>query len=195
MSNVKRGTLGVLVDKVEQRVEAGEKISIALVQKVAGQRMAGPMLLFPALLVVSPLSIIPGLPTLVGINTVLVAGQILLGREQIWLPAWLTRRSLPRKHGDRLLGFLRPISRTVDAVARPRWRAVLSAPLRRFGAVVCILVGAIMPLLEFIPFTSTVAAAIIATYGLALTARDGFLGLVWLALVAAAIGVGAMLVA
>jgi hypothetical protein len=188
MDDAKPGPLGALVDKVEQRVEAGEKVSISMIHKVAGQRAAGPMLLFPALIVVSPLSIIPGLPTLIGINTVLVAGQVLFGREQIWLPKWLGERCLPAKHAERLMNFLKPVSRTVDAVARPRWRALLGQPLRRVGAGICVVVGAVMPLLEFIPFTSTWAGAIIATYGLAVTARDGLLALMWIGLVIAALG-------
>jgi hypothetical protein len=193
MGKTKEGPLGALIDKVEQRVDAGERISIGMIQQVAGQRAAGPMLLFPALIVVSPLSIIPGLPTMVGINTILVAGQVLLGREQIWLPKWLTERCLPAKHAERLLGYLKPVSRTVDAVAKPRWSSLLGEPLRRVGAGVCVLVGLIMPLLEFIPFTSTWAGAIIATFGLAVTARDGLLALVWIGLVIAALAVATLL--
>lgn len=192
MEKARRGTLRQLVHKVEQRVETGERISIGMIQNVAGQRAAGPMLLFPALIVISPLSIIPGLPTVVGINSALVAGQILLGREQIWLPKWLTERCLPRKHAERLLSFLKPVTEKVDTVARPRWQGMLAMPLRQVGASVCVLVGLIMPLLEFIPFTSTWAGAIIATFALAITARDGLLALVWVGLVVAALGVATL---
>lgn len=189
MDSAKQGALETLVGKVEQHVASGEKISIGMIQKVAGQRAAGPMLLFPTLIVVSPLSIIPGLPSLIGINTILVAGQIVLGREQVWLPGWLTKRCLPTKYADRFLGFLKPVTRKVDAVAKPRLSAMLAWPIRRIGAVVCVMVGLIMPLLEFIPFTSTGAGAIIATYGLAITARDGMLALAWIGLVMAVLGI------
>ena len=54
MDDAKPGSLGALVDKVEKRVDAGEKISIGMIQKVAGQRAAGPMLLFPALRKAAP---------------------------------------------------------------------------------------------------------------------------------------------
>ncbi len=193
MEQAKPGVLGQLLEEVERRVDAGEEISIGMIQTVAGQRAAGPMLLFPALLVVSPLSIIPGLPTLVGINTILVAGQVALGRKTIWLPRWLAERCLPTKHAERLMSFLRPVSRTVDAVTKPRWRALQGAPLRRVGAAICVLVGLIMPLLEFIPFTSTWAAAIIAVFGLAVTARDGLLALFWIALVTGCVAVATLL--
>lgn len=184
------GTLESLLGKVIERAEAGEKISIGLVQQIAGPRAAGPLLLLPALLVISPLSIIPGIPTIVGINTILVAGQLALGREQVWLPDWLTRRCLSARHGRKLAAFLKPVGRVADGVVKRRFKFLTSAPLRRIGAGVCVLVGACMPLLEFIPFTSTWAAAVIAVYALAITARDGFLALAWMGLVLGAAGIG-----
>ncbi|HLV83010.1 MAG TPA: exopolysaccharide biosynthesis protein [Devosia sp.] len=193
MGNARDGALGEIVAKVEQRVADGEKISIGMIQAVAGQRMAGPMLLFPALIVVSPLSIIPGLPSLVGLTTILVAGQVVLGHEKIWLPRWLTERCLSSRQAERLMSFLKPVSATIDAVSKRRWHALVSQPIRRAGAVVCVLVGAIMPFLELIPFTSTGAGAIIALFGLALTARDGMVALAWIGLVTGMIGVAALL--
>lgn len=184
MEKAELGALGRLVEKLERRVADGEDISIGMIQAVAGQRAAGPLLLFPALIVVSPLSIIPGLPSLVGISTVLVAGQIALGRQKIWLPEWLTERRVPAKYAARLVSFLKPVSAGIDSVARRRFSGFLAAPLRRIGAVVCVVTGAIMPALEFIPFSSTVAAVIIATFALAITARDGMLALAWMALLA-----------
>ncbi len=190
MTEASEGALGRLVRKVEERAEAGEDVSIGLIQQIAGQRAAGPLLLLPALIVVSPLSIIPGLPTMVGLNTILVAGQIALGREQVWLPQWLTSRCISAKRAGVLLKFLRPVSRVADGVVKRRARFMTGAVMRRIGAVVCVLVGCIMPLLEFIPFTSTWAATIIAVYALAITARDGWLAMAWMGLVAGMIGLG-----
>lgn len=184
----KDGALGKLVDKVSERSKAGEAVTIGMIREIAGQRAAGPMLLLPALIVISPLSIIPGLPTTVGLNTILIAGQVALGRTDIWLPKWLSDRAVPAKYADKLIKFLTPVSRFADGVVKPRAAFLTSAPIRRVGAVVCVLVGCIMPLLEIIPFTSTWAASIIAVYALAITARDGFLALAWVGLVAAVIG-------
>ncbi|WIY52345.1 exopolysaccharide biosynthesis protein [Devosia sp. YIM 151766] len=187
------GALGRLVRKVEERLEAGDEVSIGLIQAVAGHRAAGPMLLLPALLVISPLSIIPGVPTLVGINTILVAGQIVLGRDQVWLPKWLTERCISAKHARTLMKFLVPASRMADGVVKRRARFMTGMVMRRIGAAICVLVGAIMPLLEFVPFTSTGAAGIIAVYALSITARDGWLALAWMGLVAGAVGLGWLL--
>lgn len=193
MTASQEGALGKLVRKVEERADAGEQVSLGLVQQIAGQRAAGPMLLLPALIVISPLSIIPGVPTLVGINTILVAGQIVLGREQVWLPKWLTERCISAKHAQTLLKFLRPVSRVADGMVRRRARFMTGSVMRRIGAMVCVMVGCIMPLLEFVPFTSTWAASIIAVYALAVTARDGLLAMAWAGLVGVAVTLGWML--
>ncbi len=173
------GLLGRLVRKVQERTERGEPVSIGLLQEVSGAQAAGPMLLLPALIVVSPLSIVPGLPSLVGLHTVIVAGQLVLGRNRIWLPAWLKRRSLSTRHADKLLQFLRPVSRMADGVVKRRMLPFTGQVARRLGAAVCVLAGAIMPLLEFIPLSSTIAASVIAIYALSLSARDGLLTIAW----------------
>lgn len=190
MAIADEGALGELVRKVEERLEDGEAISIETIQKVAGQRAAGPMLLLPALLVVSPLSIIPGLPSMVGLNSILVAGQLALGRENIWLPQWLKKRCVPARRAQKLVKFLRPVSRVTDGVIKPRARPLAGAIMRRGGAVICVLVGAAMPVMEFVPFTSTGAGAVIAGYALAITARDGLLALAWAGLVLGLLALG-----
>ena len=57
--------------------------------------------------------------------------------------------------------------------------------MRRGGAVICVLVGAVMPVMEVIPLTSTWAGVVIAGYALAITARDGLLAMAWAGLVLA----------
>lgn len=187
MVTVGDGALGALVRQIEKRADAGEDVSIGTVQRIAGQRAAGPILLLPALLVVSPLSIIPGLPTMVGLNTIVVAGQVVLGREHIWLPKWLTRRCITAKRARTFLKFLGPVSRAADGVVKDRARPLTGRAMRRAGAAICVLVGALMPAMELVPFTSTGGGAIIAVYALAITARDGLLAVAWFGLLLGAV--------
>ena len=193
MAAIEEGGLGELVDKAEQQVEAGKPVSIGMVQQLAGGRAAGPWLLFPALIVMSPVTVIPGIATLVGLNTVLVAGQIALGREHVWLPAWLRRRSVPKRFAPKLMKFLKPVARVADDVAKPRATWLTAWPLRRAGAAVCVAIGCALPVMEVVPFTSTPAGAVISTYALAITVRDGFLALAWAALVIGLLAVAAAL--
>jgi hypothetical protein len=177
------GPLAPIVEEIEKHADAGEPVSIDMVKQVAGGQVAGPLLLLPALVAMSPLTIFPGVPSLIGLNTVLVAGQIVLGRRHIWLPKWLRSRTLSARHTQKLLKVLKPVGKVADSVAKPRLSFLTAWPLRRIGALVCVLIGLAMPLTEVIPFSSTWVGATIAIYALAITARDGMLVLAWIGLV------------
>src|SRR6056297_132132 len=58
--------------------------------QVTGRRSFGPVLLVAGLVTLAPLiGDIPGVPTLMALLVVLVSGQLLAGRRQIWLPGFL----------------------------------------------------------------------------------------------------------
>lgn len=93
-----------------------------------------------------------------------------------------------RANLERALRWLRPPARLVDRVVGPRLGAVFAAGGVPTIAVVCLLVGAAMPVLEFIPFSATVAGLLLTLLSLALVARDGLLALATLASTATAVG-------
>ena len=190
MSTPADGTLTPIVEEVDRHAQAGDPITMEMVRQIAGQRAAGPLLLLPALMAMSPITVVPGLASLIGLNTVLVAGQIALGHEHIWLPGWLKKLKLAPTHAKRRVKFLTPVGKVADEVARPRLRFLPAWPLRRIGAAACTIIGLAMPLTEVIPFTATWVGALIATYALAITARDGLLILTWGGLLIAAVAIG-----
>lgn len=184
------GPLAPIIEEVERHAEAGEPVSLDMIKQVAGAQVAGPLLLMPALVAMSPLTIIPTVPSLIGLNTVLVAGQIVLGRRHIWLPRWLRSKTLSARHTRKLLKVLKPVGKVADSVARPRLSFLTAWPLRRIGAMVCVLIGLAMPVTEVIPFTSTWVGATIAVYALAIMARDGMLVLAWVGLMLSVAAIG-----
>lgn len=183
-----------LTEVIDRMVEAGEgdRVSGDELLAVFGARTYGPLILMPSLLLVSPLSAIPGFSTLMGVTIVLIAGQMLLGRETPWLPALVLRRSVPRERLARAARVLRRVARAVDAVVRPRLSALTGGVCARAIALVCACIGLVIPPMEVVPMTSTTAGAVVAVFALALTAGDGVLALaaILLALGGIAAGVG-----
>jgi hypothetical protein len=176
-----------LTQVIEEMVDAGDgdQVSGQELLEAFGERAYGPLILVPSLLLVSPLSAIPGFSTAMGLCIVLVAGQLALGRGHPWLPAFIKTRSMPR---DRLAGgakFLLKVSKFVDGLTRPRLCALTRGVGRRVLALVAVALGAVIPLMEVVPMASSTAGAAVAVLGLALTARDGLLALFAMALVAA----------
>ncbi|HEX3034413.1 MAG TPA: exopolysaccharide biosynthesis protein [Thermodesulfobacteriota bacterium] len=68
-----------------------------MILKLVGRRSFGPLLLVAGLVTLLPIICdIPGVPTIMGIFVLLIAGQLLFRREHLWLPCWMLNRSVPR---------------------------------------------------------------------------------------------------
>lgn len=183
MTQAPERPLSDLIDRISERAAAGESVSVETIQDIAGARIAGPLLFFPAMIVVSPLSLIPTLPTIVATTVILIALQLIAGKSSIWLPERLRRASLSAERTQKALEFLRPAVGWIEKLSKARLTFLTNGLGIRISAFICILVAMTMPPLELLPGASTSAGTIIATFGLALTTRDGLLLLIALSLV------------
>lgn len=170
--------LGTLLELLEHAGEADQPVSIDCMLQATGQRSFGALLLVPGLLVFSPLSGIPGLPSLFAMMVTLIAVQLLVGRRHIWLPQWLLRRTASRSKYDRAMAFLKRPAGFIDRLLRRRLTFLTEGIAVRFNALLCLLIAATMPPLELIPFGNSTAGAALSILGLGMMARDGVLVLV-----------------
>lgn len=170
--------LQALISNLRQAGEDGEPVTIESMLQATGERSIGALLLVPGLMVLSPLSGIPGLPSVFAVMVILIAGQLLIGRRHFWLPQWLLCRTASRSKYDRALGFLKRPSRWVDRLLRPRLKFLTGSLAVRGNAVLCIMIAATMPPLEIIPFGNSIAGAALSILGVGLMARDGLMILV-----------------
>ncbi|MEX2526499.1 MAG: exopolysaccharide biosynthesis protein [Gemmatimonadota bacterium] len=169
-------SLSGLLERMETVLGEEDPVSVETVLRVVGQRSFGPLLLLAGLITVAPLvGDIPGVPTLVGAFVVLMAGQLLMGRRYFWLPDWLLQRTLSARRLRKALEWARSPARIVDNVLQPRLRFLVGKQGSYAIALVCGLLGVGMPVLEFVPFSATVAGAVLTLFGLALVGRDGLL--------------------
>lgn len=172
-----------VIDGVIKLGKRERQVSIGDIQRQIGQRSFGPFLFVPAIIEISPLGGIPGVPTLLAVIVSLFAIQMLFGREHFWMPGFLARRSV---NGDKLetgLNKVRPVMRWLDKVIHPRLQWATSQSFVRALALLCLILATSVPPLELLPFASTVPFAAICLFGLGLTAKDGLtimLGLITL---------------
>lgn len=186
-------SLEALLDRIAETAGETDRVSLGLALQVIGRRSFGSVLLAAGLITLAPLiGDIPGVPTIMGIVVVLTAGQMLFGQDRLWLPDTLLDRSVSREKLDAALGWLRPAARVLDRVIGPRFEAILASGGGRAIAAVCFLIGAVMPVLEVIPFSATVAGILLTLLSLALVTRDGLLALITLIL--SAVGGGLLVV-
>lgn len=161
------------------------QITVAEVLHEVGSRSFSPLLLLIGVSITSPLSGIPGMPTVASALLLLISGQLLIGRRHFWLPSWLLRRSVARDRLLKSIDWLLPSARIADRCVKPRMTALSHGRGGHAIAVVCLAIACLMPLLELIPFSSSVAGVALLLFGLALVADDGLLALLGYAMVAA----------
>lgn len=181
-------SLEQLLDRIRNIDDDHDPVSMKTILESIGRRSFGPIILLTGLIILVPLiGDIPGVPTLMGLIILLTAGQLLVGRDTIWMPAFIVDRSVSRERLSRVLDRLDKPSKFID-----KWfYARLEKITRREGVVVigtaCVIIALILPLLEFIPFSANLAGIALTMFGLALIARDGYLALFALASTAGAI--------
>lgn len=177
-------TLTQLIEKIAEVIEQRERISLDEVLDSIGTRSLGPLLLVAGLITLAPvIGDIPGVPTIMAILVLLIAGQLLFQREHLWLPKWLLSRSVSRQKMQKVLGWSRKPARFVDRYIHSRMPRLVEGKGQYLVALVCIVIALAMPLMEVIPFSANFAGLALAAFGLALIARDGALALVALAVV------------
>lgn len=187
MSGTSADSLAEVVEQVTHSGEPGEPISVDEIIEAIGQRSFGPLIVVPGLIVLSPLSGMPGVPTLGGIAVLMIAGQMLLGRESPWLPELLRRRTISNDRMAKAGSFLMPVARFVDRFTGRRLVWLTRKPYSYLIAAACVLIALVMPPLEVIIFANVVTAAAISAFGLALVADDGLLAAIAFALTAGSI--------
>ena len=162
--------------------------------EAVGRSSFGALLLLGGLITLSPLDIIPGIPTLIAVVVLIVCVQLLAGRRCFWLPAWVLRRSISRRRFRQALSWLRKPARFGDRLVRPRLMALTGEAGIKIIALACITVASAMPMMEVVPFSANLAGIALTAFGLAVIAHDGLLALVaFTATVAGIVVVGSQL--
>ncbi|MDF3381979.1 MULTISPECIES: exopolysaccharide biosynthesis protein [Sulfitobacter] len=186
-------TLAYLLDSMERAAEK-EAVSINDVLHEIGDRSITPLILIVALLLVSPLSGIPGVSTLAAVTIILLAVQAVTGRRRLWMPRFLLRREVA---GHRLSGcvrFLRRPCAFVDGRCKPRLQFLTTGPMRFITLVVVTIIPLGWPFMEVLPMMSSLGAGTVALLAFGLFTRDGLFVLLGYLCVAITLVAGGLLV-
>ncbi|MCI0510202.1 hypothetical protein C8E00_105104 [Chromohalobacter marismortui] len=182
--------LAHLLERIEQapRRDNGRAQLGDLLASV-GQGSFGTLLLVPGVITLFPLvGDIPGVPTLMALLVLLVAGQLLIGRRTFWLPQWLLKRSVSRAKLDKAVAWMRKPARAIDRLLKPRLPWLTQRAGTYLIAIVCFLIALAMPLMEVVPFSANGAGLALMMFGLSLMANDGLWALLALILTGGTVG-------
>jgi hypothetical protein len=177
-----------MLDRFDEAVHDHERISLGAMVEAVGSRAFGPLLLMAGIVLVSPLSGIPGMATSMAVLVLLIAVQLLVRKQQFWLPRWLLNRSIARSKYCRALRWMRRPARFVDRWLRPRLTFLVGGASAYVVAAFCVAVAFGMPVMELVPFSASGAGVALAAFGLSLIAHDGLLALIAFVITAATVG-------
>lgn len=136
-----------------------------------------------------------GVPQVVGLIVILLAGQMLVGREEPWLPRWFLNLRGKGSWLKAMADFAETKLGWIDRLSRPRLRRFADGPGEKLAAVFMILatVTIVMPL------TNTIPSIALALLSVGLIQRDGLFVLagcavttVWLTILGA-LGTGLLM--
>jgi hypothetical protein len=180
------GATGEPTSQVLLRAVRGEsdKVSVKEILDALDARSFGLAVLLFSLPSVVPMP--PGVPTVVGIILLIVAVQMVIGREDLWLPGILSKREFDRKALVGAFEGLAPKLAVIERVMKPRLLFVTG----RIGAVfigVIVLIMAVVLILPLPPGGNFPPALACAVLGLGLAQRDGFIVLAGLVVSALAL--------
>ncbi|MDB6452570.1 exopolysaccharide biosynthesis protein [Falsirhodobacter sp. 20TX0035] len=162
-----------IVARLRDLGEEQDEVSVHDLRDAMGERSYGPFLAIPALIELSPIGGIPGVPTMIALIIAIMAAQLAFGRKHLWLPGFLDNRKVG---GDKLKKGMEWIDKPagwIDRLLRPRLQKVAGGGGLRIVAVLCIILCCTVPPLELLPFASSIPMGAIALMGLGLMARDG----------------------
>lgn len=173
-----------IVNDLEKNLD-DRRTTLGDVIEAFGQRSFLATMLVPALIAFSPLSGIPMLSTMLGLAIALSAAQMLIGRDHLWLPRLIKRVPLGETANGRAMGAVEKVANWLDRYSRSRFSRFTSGPFRKVSVAICLVCGSLMPLLELVPFSSSLLGLIVLLLSVGLLARDGLF--VFLGMLAAAI--------
>ena len=168
-------SMGDVLGELDELAANHDEVRVADVLDEFGARSFGPFIMIPAVLEITPVGGIPGVPTVLALFIALIAVQLLIGRDHVWMPQFVQRRAVGSKKLHKAVGKLKGMANFLDRHSKGRLEGLTKGTAIKLVAAVIIALCCTVPPLEFLPFASTIPMLAIAVLGLALTVRDGAL--------------------
>lgn len=170
--STRSASLVSIIERMED-VKGDGKITVNALIKIIGQVSYAPLLIVPAIALATPLSGIPLFSSIMGIIIFLVSTQMLIRRESLWLPNWILGLKINRSRIRTSFEKLHPIVAWLDRRTQTRLTILTHRPLVFIPQLICVVSGLGLPLLEFVPFSSSLVGVAVALMGIGMFARDG----------------------
>jgi hypothetical protein len=148
----------------------GEAVAISDLVHLLGPRSIGALLLVFALPIALPVPM-PGISFVFGIPLLLLSAQLALNFQHIWLPKFISEKSIPADRFRKIIGYAIPILRRMEKLVRPRFTYLARDWVKIPVGIICILLSLVVALP--IPFGNVLPCLAISFFALGLIQQDG----------------------
>ncbi|MFG1479595.1 exopolysaccharide biosynthesis protein [Xanthobacter sp. V4C-4] len=150
--------------------QEGEKVAIGDLINALRNRAFG--ILFLIFGIPNCIPMPPGVPVICGIILGLIGLQMAMGRQELWLPERIARRTFSRAMLETIVARSRPYIEKFERLSRPRYEQFAGPTARRIVGATVVLLG--FTLLLPIPFLGNLPPGFaVCVFGLGLVERDG----------------------
>jgi hypothetical protein len=181
--------LSELLDHLVEATDGQTKIVISDLLDSLDSRSHGPMLLFPAIIAISPIGMIPGMSVVTGTLIILIAVQMMFFSSRPWIPKRLANFEFSREKLTSGVAKTQPWVKWFEKVIHARWEFLTQGIMIYPIAVLSILLAVSFYPLALVPLGVLAPGFAVTLFALGLTARDGFLVILGYLLTALAGGV------
>lgn len=156
---------------VLERLGDGDDPKLRLREMVEafGERGFGAVILLLSLMALFPWP--PGGKAVFSLPIILIAGELAIQMNRVWLPRWMLRLSVKRDTYRAASRKILPRLRQVERLTRPRWPALTGEVADVVVGVICILLAVMMALP--VPFGDALPSLTLALFALGIIQRDG----------------------
>ncbi|SFG37997.1 Uncharacterized conserved protein [Palleronia marisminoris] len=180
MAENKTRALSDVLDQLEAAAHDDSIQVQEVIEKLGRKSFASLMLVF-SLISTSPASAIPGITTIVAAIVFILVVQMIIGRNCVWLPEFITHRRMSTQKLCKGIAWLRKPVHFVERFLKARLTFLLHRPWLWLPLIAILGLTLFMPFMEIIPTSGSIASAVIALFAAGLLTRDG--GLVVLSLI------------
>jgi hypothetical protein len=145
------------------------KLTLKEMVEAFGERGFGAVILMLSLMALIPWP--PGGKAVFSVPIILIAAELALQRDKVWLPRWLMKATVSRETYQSASRKILPRLRQVERLTRPRIPALTGEVADVAIGIICILLALMMALP--VPFGDALPGLTLAIFGLAIIQRDG----------------------
>lgn len=145
------------------------RLSLREMVEAFGERGFGAVILLLSLMALFPWP--PGGKAVFSVPIVLIAGELAIQMNRVWLPRWMLRLAVSRDTYRTASRKVLPRVRRVERLTRPRWPALTGEAADVLIGIICILLAVMMALP--VPFGDALPSLTLALFALGIIQRDG----------------------